>query len=194
MAKSKLAILGGAFNPVHNGHLHIAQEACGTFGYGSVLFVPSMISVHKTNDASIDPYDRLGMLHAAVDELDYAVVEDCEIRRGGPSYSIETVRYVYDTYEFEGKPGLIIGDDLAPGFGTWKQVDELVQIVDLIVARRNPEEGCEIPYPYSSLRNDVETVSSSEIRSRVRDGKDIGKFVPEAVADYIADRGLYRIH
>ena len=103
-----IAILGGAFNPIHFGHLAIAKAASTTFGYDTVLFVPSSISAHKEADPNTRDEHRVAMMKLAIDGIEYIQPELCEIERGGVSYTIETVEYVEQTYLYEGKPGLII--------------------------------------------------------------------------------------
>ena len=192
----KIAILGGTFNPIHIGHLHVANEARRRLGYTLIVFVPSAIPVHKPQDANTSSEHRVAMLRLALNALSYAIIDECEVQRGGPSYSIETVAHIYDAYEFSGKPGLIIGDDLVQGFGAWRRVDELVEMIDLVVAKRTTTAELDIPYRHRYLANDLRVASSSQIRGLVRDGKEYESYLTPEVSRYIKEHRLYcdRIH
>jgi nicotinate-nucleotide adenylyltransferase len=186
-----VAVLGGTFNPVHNGHLAIARAAMNEMEYQTVIFVPAMIPVHKRPDTSTAACHRLAMLRIAAEEIAGVEVDDCEIRRGGYSYTIETIEHVYETYRFHGKPGLIIGDDLIRGFEDWRRVDELVDMVDLIVARRTRSSQKTFSFAHRYLHNAIEQVASSEIRDLVKKGNDVKNLVPPGVAEYIKRHDLY---
>jgi nicotinate-nucleotide adenylyltransferase len=192
VAADKIAILGGTFNPVHVGHLHIANEAHEKLGYSLILFIPSSIPVHKPRDVDTQPEHRVAMLRLALKNLPHATIDECEIQRGGPSYSIDTVTYIYGAYRFEGKPGLIIGDDLVGGFNAWRRVEDLVEMVDLIVAKRTSTAELDLPYRHRYLANDIQVASSSHIRMLVREGKHFESYLPSEVSRYIQEHGLYR--
>ncbi|MBN2553967.1 MAG: nicotinate (nicotinamide) nucleotide adenylyltransferase, partial [Spirochaetales bacterium] len=166
----RIAILGGTFNPVHNGHLNIALEVDSRFDYQRILFVPANIPAHKEMDSDVGAGHRLAMLHLAVDRYPSFVVEDCELRRGGTSYTIDTVAELSRSYPVTGKPGLIVGDDLAVDLQSWREVDRLVEMVDLIVARRQYGVKVEIRYPCRYLDNSLYPISSSRIREILRAG------------------------
>jgi nicotinate-nucleotide adenylyltransferase len=187
-----VALLGGTFNPVHYGHLDIARSARNELGYDTIVLVPALLPVHKIPDTVTSPHQRLAMLRLAVADIDYVAIDDCEIRRGGPSYTIDTVLHVYSTYRLSGKPGLIIGDDLLDGFGTWRRLEELTSKVDLIVARRTSPREKVFPYEHRYLDNTLNVAASSDIRRIVRDGGDIEKHVPAAVARYIVEHEIYQ--
>jgi nicotinate-nucleotide adenylyltransferase len=188
----RLAILGGTFNPVHAGHLFLAEEVQARLGYETVLFVPANVPVHKTMEIEVGPRHRLRMLRLAVSPYRRFLVDDCELRRGGESYSIDTVREVKRRYSPDGKPGLIIGDDLAAGFDTWKEAPELARITDLIVARRGSARRPSLGFPCTYLENTLLPVSSSEIRERLASDLPVRSLLPERVLRYIHRYGLYR--
>ena len=181
-------IFGGSFNPVHTGHLFIVQEVMYQLRYERAV----NINYFKNKDTVITPEQRLEMLHAAVDDVLGCVVEDCDIRRGGITYSIDTVHYILDHYDITGKLGFIIGDDLLPDFGRWKKPDEIKKLVDLIVVRRDIQEPIPSDYPDFYIKNKMLPISSTEIRERVRKGEPIRYLVPEKVREIIEQRKYYR--
>jgi nicotinate-nucleotide adenylyltransferase len=190
--RNSLAILGGAFNPIHFGHLSIAKAAREQLGYSRILFIPSCIPAHKRADLQTSPADRVALIRLAIEKIPYIGLEICEIARGGVSYTIDTLEYVEEHYEFEGKPGLIIGDDLVDGFHTWKMADEISRQTDLIVARRNTAARKSFSYDHIYLDNQIIDSASSDIRRMVRNGEDVTGYLPEKVIQYIEEHGLYR--
>ena len=138
----KIALLGGSFNPVHNGHLLLALQAANEYGYERVLFIPAKDPPHKFIASGAREEDRWAMLNAALDEFNDArfIADDCELRREGVSYTIDTVRALGRRYKTrpEEKLGLIIGSDLCADFGKWKEADLLAEITDILLGRRPP--------------------------------------------------------
>ncbi len=187
----KAVILGGTFNPIHYGHLFVAEEVRTAFGYDAAIFVPANLPVHKEAAPVLSASHRLAMLRLAVADNERFIVDTGEIERGGPSYSIETVTGLIPRHGIEGTPGFVIGDDLAAGFPTWKNVDELVRIVDLIVARRTSSGPVPLSYPHRAVMNTVLPISSSEIRRRIGEGRPVRYLLPDPVLAYIRDNKLY---
>ncbi len=215
----KIAMFGGSFNPVHNGHIELAKAVHEQAGYDKVLFVPAYHSPFKALPSGATDEDRLCMLHLALDGFDWACIEDCELKRGGVSYTYETVEFLERKYaasgELTGKLGLVIGADLVAGFPQWYRANELASKVDIILARRKldgdaagqtphetgapkadaaeraSQEQPTLPFAHFELQNPYVDVSSSEIRQAVRDKKMLRALVPERVCDYILERGLY---
>jgi nicotinate-nucleotide adenylyltransferase len=185
------AILGGTFNPVHVGHLCLAEEVRSALGYERVILVPASVPVHKDPTPVIPGVHRLAMLRLAVAGSDGLLVDDGELVRGGPSWTIDTVVELVPRYGITGRPGLVIGDDLAAGFSTWKDAERLAGMVDLILARRTGERHAEFPWPHRVVMNPLITVSSSDLRRRVADGRSIRFLTPDPVVAYIAAHGLY---
>lgn len=184
-------ILGGTFNPPHIGHLFLSEFAARECSCGLVLLVPSHLPAHKSLEGNIQTRDRLRMLGLAVKGNPKLKVDDCEIRRGGVSYSIDTVRYVKEKFGLREKPGLILGDDLVPGFHSWKEWERLIDEAQIIIARRGPEPGIEADFPHTLIENPVLPVSSSYIREQVRLGGAFRYLVTESVYSYINRRNLY---
>jgi len=188
----RLALLGGTFNPIHIGHLYIAEEVLVSLGYDRIVFVPSYRPAHKTVSAKDDPQKRLEMVRLATEGREEFIVEDCEILRKDTSYTMETIEYLYHRYPVKGKIGLIIGEDLVPGFPTWKRVDRLLEEVEIIVAYRTKREPFPYPVQVQYIENLVIPISSSEIRARVKAGKAFRYLVPDSVYRYIREHRLYQ--
>jgi nicotinate-nucleotide adenylyltransferase len=184
-------VMGGTFNPVHFGHLFIAEEVRATLGYDVAIFEPTNLPVHKSQAPVAAPRHRLAMLRLAAAGNDRFIVDSGEIDRGGESYSIDSITDLIPRYGIAGKPGLVIGDDLVAGFPTWKKVDVLVQIVDLIVARRTLAGPVQLSYPHRSVMNAILPISSSEIRARISENRTVRYLLPDAVLAYIRDNTLY---
>ena len=132
----KLAILGGSFNPVHLGHLFLADAVLTGLGYDRVIFVPAFQSPFKIGAEGASPQDRMEMLAASIAADPRLTIDDCEIRREGVSYTIDTLKDIIARYLPTGKPGLILGDDLASTFYKWRNPGEIAELADIIIARR----------------------------------------------------------
>ena len=193
----RIAILGGTFNPVHKGHLNIAGEVKSRFGYQQIVFVPANIPAHKKMEVDVGAEHRLKMLELAVAPRSDFVVDDCELRRGGTSYTIDTVRELSQTYPIEGKPGLIIGDDLVEDFNSWRDVERLMELVELVIAHRRSPKDSAVDYPCRYVDNSLFPISSSQIREAlcagdaVTGGQSVSSWLPAPVFDYIQRHGLY---
>lgn len=189
----RIAILGGTFNPLHIGHLALADDVRARLGYDLILLVPANIPPHKALASGAGAEDRIEMLRRAVAGVDWLAVEDCEIRRGGVSYTIDTVRFLEEKYALvlEGKIGLVIGEDLVPGFSSWKQADDIAERTDIILAHRPGNGGTRFDRPHLALENPLLTVSSSDIRLRISSGKSWRYLVPDPVYRYIVEHNLY---
>lgn len=187
----KIAVFGGSFNPVHYGHLALAELVQQKLDYDLVIFVPTNKSPLKEAPGGASPEDRLDMLMAALSGNPHFIVDDCEIRRGGLSYTIDTLTDIEHRYQSEHKLGLIIGDDHLASFHRWKNPELIAKKAELLVASRNYAQIAEFPYPYRAIENPQWFVSSSQIRQRVSISADWTHLVPPQVAAIIKDRGLY---
>ena len=187
----RAVILGGTFNPVHFGHLFIAETVREELGYEKVILVPANKPVHKDDTPVLDPAHRLAMLALAVEGNPHLIVDDCDIRRGGKTYSIETVTYLVSAYSISGKPGFIIGDDLVAGYASWKEAERLAAETDLIVVRRTSEGPLPFVFPHRLIMNPMLPISSSEIRRRVVAGRSVRYLLPDAIIAYMEAHRLY---
>lgn len=190
-------VIGGSFNPIHLGHLFLGYEVADEFGYDRVILVPSFIPPHKSivDDPGADA--RLAMVRLAVSDDPLFRVDDCEIDRGGISYTVDTLDHIKESWQPRGKPGLVIGDDLVDGFGSWRDSERLARTCDLIVARRTatpcrPLQAVPLlKYEHRVAHNLLLEISSTDIRSRIATGRPWRQLVPEEVVTYIENHRLY---
>jgi nicotinate-nucleotide adenylyltransferase len=183
-------MFGGSFDPVHVGHLFVAEEARINLGYDGVLFVPAYQPPHKADAPAATADERVRMLELALNGRQDFVVDTWELEQQGISYTIDTVEHLYRSKNVEGRLGLIMGDDLLEGFHTWRNAERLAEMVDIIVATRDGEDKADMRY--STIDNSPLPVSSSEVRERIRAGKAFRYLVPESVYGYIRTHDLYR--
>ncbi len=186
----RLLVFGGTFNPIHLGHLILAEELKAEFGYDLVLFVPSARPPHKELREDPGAPARLSMLRLAIQDNPGFAVDNCELSRSGPSYTIDTLRGLSSRHVFEGKPGLVLGDDLAAGFPSWKEPCAIASESDLILARRG-EERVVLDFRHKKASNRLIPLSSSEIRGLIHRGRSVRYLVPDPVVEYICERGFY---
>ncbi|MDR0555273.1 MAG: nicotinate (nicotinamide) nucleotide adenylyltransferase [Treponema sp.] len=187
----KLAILGGSYNPVHIGHLLLAETVLNALNYDRIILVPAFISPFKPGAEGASPSDRLNMASASVAADPRLTVDDCEIRREGISYTIDTIEDIESRYRPEGKLGLILGDDLACDFPKWRRAGDIMEQADIIIARRMSAVPVSMPYPCVVLNNELLDISSQSIRNRIRQGGNWRYLVPLGARIVIEDRHLY---
>lgn len=216
----KIAVFGGSFNPIHIGHLALADEVCRSLGYDKVLFVPAFHAPHKESACPVSAEVRAAMVGLAVEDDSRFELELCEIERGGTSYTWDTVCHLEKKYGdlLEGNLGLIIGRDQFASFHLWKNADELSRKCTLILGERplqleddafkNKATGdygtftADVQAEFKIqdeplfkdalfLKNELLAVSSTSIRSRAARGQAYRYLVPEKVFKYINDGNLY---
>jgi nicotinate-nucleotide adenylyltransferase len=189
----KLAILGGSFNPVHLGHLFLADTVLSSLHYDRVVMIPAYRSPFKlaAKDMESTSTDRLEMLAAAIVGDPRLTIDDCEIKREGVSYTVDTLQDIITRYLPDGKPALIIGDDLSADFLKWKDSDKILELADIIVARRLNTAAGDYPFPHTRIDNEVMNISSQMVRQRIDEGKDWRSLVPTEARAIIEDRRLY---
>ena len=191
----RLAILGGSFNPVHLGHLFVADTVLAALRYDRVLLIPAYRSPFKLAAADMEgsARDRLEMLAAAIAGDPRLALDDCEIRREGVSYTVDTLRDIVRRYRPEGKPGFIIGDDLAADFPQWHDSAGILALADIIVASRlhARSDALRCPYPHIRLKSEVMDISSATVRERIAAGGAWRCLVPAGARTLIEERRLY---
>jgi nicotinate-nucleotide adenylyltransferase len=193
----KIGILGGSFNPIHLGHLFIAGRVFSELKLDRIIFIPAYRSPFKpqamTPSCSLTPCanDRINMLAAAITGDSRFTIDNCEIRREGISYTVDTLEDIISRFLPEGKPSLIIGDDLAGDFPKWHDSKKILELADVVVVRRNNTVTVDYPFPHISVENEVMTVSSHEIRQKISEGDDWRSLVPSGVRAIIEDKRFY---
>ncbi len=191
----KLGIFGGTFNPPHMGHLVVAERVRADLQLSRVVFVPSFISPHKQDREIASGEERLMMLRLALGGDPRYEISDLEIRRGGVSYTVETLAEM-DRVHPGDELFFLLGMDNLLEFDTWKDPQRIVELATIVVMARPGFARPEQP-PIDGLNlmycNVPEiAISSTEIRQRVRGGESIRFLLPEVVEEYIHGRGLYR--
>jgi len=202
--KHRIGILGGTFNPIHLGHLIVAQCALESLDLTRLLLVPCARPPHKPRANLTEAEHRLAMVELAIEDNPWLEACDLEVRRGGVSYAIDTVRELH-----AANPGaeffFVIGSDTLAELHQWKDIYNLLPLCRFVAFTR---PGREAPVPRESdlhldapwparLLKDVVTgrrieISSSDIRYRVAEGMSIQYLVPQPVAVYIAEHRLYQ--
>lgn len=133
----RLAVLGGSYNPIHIGHLQLADAVCCSYGYDTIAFIPAFLSPFKHGHAGCTVEDRIAMVKLAIAGNPSFYCELCEVQRQGISYTSDTLKLLMQMYpQREGKIGLIIGDDLLDGLDTWYDAAHLSDYADIIVGNR----------------------------------------------------------
>ncbi len=194
----RLAVLGGSYNPIHIGHLMLADAVALRYGYDTVAFVPAFLSPFKDGHSGCTAEDRLAMVKLAIADNPAFYCEPCEIRRQGVSYTIDTLKFLKKKFpQCEGKIGLIIGDDLLEGFSGWREAEYIPDYADIIVGNRiidrySTEQAASAgKLPHLRVDNALLPVSSSGIRAAIQEKKSWRYLVPSAVYSYIKEHKLY---
>ncbi len=202
--ETRIGIIGGSFDPVHIGHLIIAQDAAERLELSKVVFIPASIPPHKQHLQRIDAKHRLNMLQLAVEADRRFSVSDVEIRRGGVSYTVDTLKVLHEVYP-DAALLLIVGSDTLVDLHTWHKTKDILELCEVATFLRPGEDSLEaiaekIDLPEEQrerlLRNVIDAhrieVSSSEIRRRLAAGLSIRYLVPPEVEMYIYEHGLYQ--
>ncbi|MDB6168457.1 MAG: nicotinate (nicotinamide) nucleotide adenylyltransferase [Verrucomicrobia bacterium] len=191
----KIGFLGGSFDPVHFGHLMAAQDAYEQCQLDRLIFVPAAQAPLKPNDAQSSSEDRLAMLRAAVEWDKRFEISDFELRRGGVSYTIDSVRHFRTLYPRD-ELFWIIGGDQLPKLHLWKDIAELAKLVEFIFLERPHHPVKAVPdIPGLRLRRcdgHLLAISSTELRERVIKDLSLDYFIPHKAIVYIRERRLYR--
>jgi nicotinate-nucleotide adenylyltransferase len=196
----RIGILGGTFNPPHLGHLVCAQEAYIQLELERVILIPARQPPHKPVDEEPGPEHRLELCELAVEGDSRFEVSELELNREGPSYTVDTLSALHssapntDLY-------LILGGDIAAGLPDWHEPERVFSLATVAVAERSGTPREQVEQALARVRGGERTrffhmprigVSSTFIRDRVRAQQPIRYLVPEKVAGYIAEQGLYR--
>ena len=216
----KIGLMGGSFDPVHAGHLRAAEEISERLELDEVVFIPTLVSPHKSSETMATPSHRLNMLNLSVKRNPRFKVSDMELRREPPSYTIDTLRALKQSSPENGYY-FIMGCELFAEIDTWKDFTELFSYSSFVVLRRPGYEIADSASPVPlALENDFRysygdrgmdvfahkssnelffvdiagiRVSSTEVRELARRGSSLRYLVPHEVEGYIAGNGLYQL-
>ena len=194
MNKYNVCVYSGSFNPIHNGHIALAEYLVDRQIVDEVWVIITPQNPLKPSDTLINDNLRLQMARLALEGRKGIVVSDVEIHLPKPSYTIDTLRFLqsqYPLYSF----CLLIGQDHVSIFDKWKSYRQILHDFRVLVYPRNGATTTEhLKYPEIQLLTDAPTVdiSSTDIRSRVKSGLPITGLLPDAVAEFIAEHRLYR--
>ena len=198
----RVGVYGGAFSPIHNGHIAAAKAFMERMWLDVLFVVPTGNGPWKDiSKGSVSAKDRLRMCELAFESVEGVIVSDIETRRSEPSYTVDTLRQLQDE---DRRLFLLCGTDVIMKIGDWDDADELFSLCYPTYIRRESDEAMDeqiieriAEYKQKYGKNVVKIVapvneiSSSEVRKMVAGGEDISGVVPEAVADYIKEKGLY---
>jgi len=197
---ARTAVFGGSFNPIHYGHLLLADEVLDALGLDRVLFVPAAVPPHKPNAQLAPAQDRYVMVELAVAGHPRFSVSDVELRRAGPSYTVDTLEALRVPRE---ELFLIVGSETFLDLLTWRAPARIAQLAQIVVV---PRVGSAFDPASAAARKVVHEIgeeplivhasslpiSASDLRRRVREGRSIAFRLPEAVLAYIEAKRLYR--
>lgn len=198
-----IGIMGGTFDPIHNGHLMLGEQAYREYGLDEVWFMPSGHPPHKKNHHVTAPDQRLAMTAAAVEGLPGLKSSDFEIRRNGNTYTAQTLRLLREAYP-EHTYYFIVGADSLYEIEKWYEPDQVLNQAVLLAARREYEgkdRPIELQIEYLNYKYQADIrmlhcremdVSSAELREKVSKGQSIAEYVPEKVMAYIRAHSLYQ--
>ena len=197
----RIGIFGGTFSPVHNGHVAAAKAFMEQMWLDILFVIPTGNSPHKEMSDGATSYDRLRMCEAAFAGVEGVIVSDIEMRREGKSYTVDTLRQLYDP---ENRLFLLCGTDMMLSLDKWRDADEIFKLCYPVYMRRENDEfitnliikkNAEYKAKYgriaTRITGDALVVSSSEVREKIKNGEDISTLVPAAVEKYIKEKGLY---
>ncbi|MFW6058621.1 MAG: nicotinate (nicotinamide) nucleotide adenylyltransferase [Phycisphaeraceae bacterium] len=201
-----ILIFGGTFDPPHRAHVELPEIVRGRLGADCIAYVPAARSPHKLDQQPTDAAHRLAMLRLALEDQPRAVIVTDELDRAAqgddPSYTVETLQQLRERLGPEVRLRLLIGADQVPAFEKWKDPKRIIELAEPVVMLRPPDtaESLLAALPDDAARRfwarrlmpvPALDVSATMVRQRVRAGEPIDDLVPEAVARYIAEQGLY---
>ena len=199
VAPGSTGILGGTFDPIHHGHLAIAEDARETLGLERVIFIPAATPPHKPGRPVTPAADRLAMVHLAIAGNPFFSVSDTEMARGGASYTVDTL----EALRREGlvEPWLIMSAETLAQFGAWRSPERILDLARLAVVPRAGHEVLDSAWlearfrgrggRASFLSGPLLPISGSVVRRRAAVGRSVRYLVPDTVAAYIAEHRLY---
>lgn len=199
----KIILFGGTFDPIHKGHIEVAESAAQKIGADKIIFIPARRSPHKNKQPVATDIDRIAMLKLAVEGKKSFHTSNVELNRAEPSYTIDTIKQLRQKFGADCEFYWLIGADMLKDLPLWYKVNELLKECNVCVMNRGgfdkPDFDGIIGLSEENIeklrRNMIETplieISSTEIRKRLLQGEDVSPFLPTNVLDYIKRRRLY---
>ena len=198
----RVGIYGGTFSPVHNGHVAAAKAFMEQMWLDILYVIPTGVTPHKDMKGNATAADRLEMCRLAFEGVEGVIVSDLEMKREGKSYTVDTLRELYDP---EGRLFLLMGTDMLMTLDQWREPDEIFRLCYPVYVRRETDGELDAPIvekiksyqdKYGKVVRRIVTpaieLSSTDVRTAVAEGFPIDGAVPPAVAAYIRERDLYR--
>jgi len=192
----KIGLFGGSFDPVHNGHLIVAERVREDFALDLVLFLPAAQNPLKKKQTDAGDEDRVKMIQLAIESNPFFKMCDLDLKRGGRSYAVETISLLKNTEYASDDFYWIAGADILPELHLWKDYKILLQEVQMIIlSRDNVLDSKEFQKTYSNLifyAHQFTSLSSTLVRKLAREGKSLRYLVPEPVRLWIEEKKLYK--
>lgn len=198
----RVGIYGGAFAPIHKGHVEAAKAFIEQMWLDVLFVIPTGNSPHKKMDRSASDADRTEMCRLAFEGVDGVIVSDTEIRRGGESYSIDTLREMSDG---DRRLFMLCGTDMMLTLGEWNNADEIFKLaypvyirrendraLDQVIIEKNTEYFEKYGKYVIKLDAPVIDISSSKLREMIKNGEDVSEYIDPKVLTYINEKGLYK--
>lgn len=194
----KLCVFQGTFNPIHTAHLRVADYVADKYDFDKVLFIPAYNPPHKNIDTKNSQH-RFNMVQLAISNNPKFEISDIEFKREGKSYTYQTILELYNKFKIEDKIYFLIGTDAFKHIENWYETDKLKKLVKFILFAR--EDNCDISkydylkekgYNFEFQTLPFKDISSTNLRSRIKNGKSIKDFVTKEVEDYILKNELYK--
>ncbi len=191
----KIGVFGGTFNPVHSGHINLAQNFKEKLKLDKLIVIPTGKPPHKDADADTSSEDRLNMCRLAFENI--AEVSDMEIRREGKSYTVLTLEELKNKYPND-EIYFLVGSDMLLSFKRWYRWKDILKMCTLCATDRSNTETCrdadeELLSKIIFCDFPKTVISSSEIREKLEKGEDVSPFLLESVQKYIKEKGLYNV-
>ena len=189
----RIGLLGGSFDPPHNGHLLAAGDAFDALALDRLVFIPAAVQPLKAQQDAASAEHRLAMVRLLIGDDPRFGVDPVEINRGGLSYTVETLS-AFAAEKPTAELFWLVGADVVRSFAKWREPERITELATVVVLERTDEapDLASMPGKPRRLATRRIDISSTEVRTRVKEGKSIRGFVPDAVADYIAAQRLYR--
>ncbi|MGB8225565.1 MAG: nicotinate (nicotinamide) nucleotide adenylyltransferase [Sedimentisphaerales bacterium] len=200
----KIILFGGTYDPVHIGHIEVAQSAAGAIGASKVILIPARRSPHKEQKPAAPDNNRIAMLKLAIAGKNIFQISPVELNRAEPSYTIDTIRHFKQKFGADCQLYWLIGADMLKDLPKWYKIDELLKECTICVMNRGGFDRPDCSSLTAKLgkeaveklrQNQIETqfieISSTDIRQKLLDGKKVGQYLHPKVLDYIKTHRLY---